>query len=127
MPKSEDAVKILTNITSLIDKNRDAKNLIPIEEVFNELVNISDENGIFNIYFELVLSLLFYDEDNVLYRYSKTNNIAFQLSLKEIINNIDPKLSIFYNFSNKNLKNIYSKKDSFKVDHMYRDLIALYK
>ena len=127
MPKSEDAVKILTNITSLIDKNRDTKNLITIEEIFNELVNISDENGIFNIYFELVLSLLFYDEENVLYRYSKTNNIVSQLSLKEIINNIDPKLSIFYNFSNKNLKNIYSKKDSFKVDHMYRDLIALYK
>jgi hypothetical protein len=63
----------------------------------------------------------------VLYRYSKSNNIVSQLSLKEIINNIDPKLSIFYNFSNKNLKNIYSKKDSIKVDHMYRDLIALYK
>jgi hypothetical protein len=126
-PKSEDAVKILTNITSLIDKNRDKKNIVPIEDIFNELINVSYENGIFNIYFELVLSLLFYDEENVLYRYSKTNEIVTQLSLKEIINNIDPKLSIFYNFSNKNLKSIYSKKDTFKVDHMYRDLIALYK
>ena len=126
LPFSEDAVKILTNITGLIDKNISKKNEISIINTFNKLIEISAENGIFNIYFELVLSLLFYNEDDVLFRYTD-KPIVKQLALKDIINNIDPKLSIFYNFGNKTVQKIFTTKKDDRVDHMYRDLINIYK
>jgi hypothetical protein len=126
MPFSEDAVKILKSITSLIDKNRSKKDLIDIKEIFDILIDISNQNGIFNLYFELVLSVLFYDEDGNLYRYSD-KEIVQQLSLKDVIDNIDPKLNIFYNFSSTTLNKIFSKKDIREIDHMYNDLIKIYK
>ncbi len=123
LPFSDDAVKLLREITSLIDKNNSSTD---IKKSFLKLAEISSYNGILNIYFELVLSLLFYDEDNVLYRYSD-KPIIKQLALKEVIENIDPKLTVFYNFSNKTIQKIFSMKNTFKVDHMYRDLIDIYK
>jgi len=126
LPFSEDAVKILNSITGLIDKNRDKKNLVPIEEIYDKLINVSDETDIFNVYFELVLSLIFYDEDDVLYRYSD-KPIVKQFALKDVINNIDPKLTIFYNFGNKTIQKIFTSRKNESVDHMYRDLINIYK
>jgi len=126
LPFSEDAVKLLREATGIIDKNNKKKKDINITQSFLDLMEISSYNGILNIYFELVLSLLFYDEDNILYRYSD-KEMDKQLALKDVIENIDPKLSIFYNFSNKTIKKIFSKKHDVYVDHMYRDLIDIYK
>ena len=123
LPFSEDAVKLLRETTALIDKN---SNSIDIQKSFVKLAEISAYNGILNIYFELVLSLLFYDEDNILYRYSNKEPVK-QLALKDVIENIDPKLTIFYNFSNKTIQKIFTTKNTFKVDHMYRDLVEIYK
>ena len=123
LPFSEDAVKLLRETTAIIDKNSSS---IDMKQSFLKLAEISAYNGILNIYFELVLSLLFYDEDNILYRYSDKEPIK-QLALKDVIENIDPKLTIFYNFSNKTIQKIFSTKNTFKVDHMYRDLIDIYK
>jgi len=128
LPYSEDAVKILKEITALIDKNNNINEEF-IKSTFHKLIDISDENGILNIYFELVMSLLYYDEDNVLYRYSEKEPQK-QFALKEIINNIDPKLSIFYNFSKKTIEKIFTNKkvsQSQNVFHMYRDLVSIYK
>ncbi len=126
MPFSEDAVKILKEITALIDKNISKKDQFDIYNTFDKLIEISDSNGILNIYFELVMSLLYYDEDNVLLRYTDKEPVK-QLALKDIIDNIDPKLNIFYNFSSSTLNKIYSKKDIKEVNHMYNDLIKIYK
>ena len=123
LPFSEDAVKLLRETSAIIDKNSSS---IDIKKSFLKLAEISAYNGILNVYFELVLSILFYDEDDVLYRYSNKEPVK-QLALKEVIENIDPKLTIFYNFSNKTIQKIFSTKSTFKVDHMYRDLIEIYK
>jgi len=126
MPFSEDAVKILKEITAVIDKNINKKDQFNIYETYDKLIEISEANGILNVYFELVMSLLYYDEDNVLLRYSDKEPVK-QLALKDIIDNIDPKLNIFYNFGSSTLNKIYSKKDITEVNHMYNDLIKIYK
>jgi len=127
LPYSEDAVKILKSITSLIDKNRSDNKLIPIEDIYHSLMDVSIENGIFNLYFELVLSLLFFCDDGKMLRYSDTDKIEKQLALRDVIDKIDPKLNIFHNFSNSNIQKIFAEESLDTVDHMYKDLINFYK
>jgi len=40
---------------------------------------------------------------------------------------LDPKLSIFYNFSNRIISKIYNKDVVGHVDHMYHDLLDVYE
>jgi len=127
LPFSEDAVKILKSITSLIDKNRSKKDIIPMEYIYDKLAEISIENDVFHVYFEMVMSLLFYCSDGKMYRYSETDEITQQRSLKDVIDFIDPKLNIFYNFSNSNIQKIFAEDEISSVDHMYKDLISFYK
>lgn len=125
LPHNDDSVKILNQIVSLIDKNRDETDLIPINEVYNQLVPIIRQNNILSVYFELIVSLLFYDEDNILFRYSDKEPIQ-QIALKNIIENIDPKLSIFYNFNNRAISNVYKKQFDRNTSHMYDELLKFY-
>ncbi len=73
----------------------------------------------------MILSLLFYDEEGVLIRYSD-DEIFKQVALKNIIEQLDPKLSIFYNFSNRAISNVYKAKFSKSTKHMYNDILDIY-
>ena len=127
LPFNDDSVKILNGIVSLIDKNRDADKgtLREISDIYENLVEVITQNNILSIYFEMILSLLFYDEEGVLIRYS--DDIVFkQVALKNIIEQLDPKLSIFYNFSNRAISNVYKAKFSKSTKHMYNDILDIY-
>ena len=126
LPFNDDSVKQLNNIVSYIDRNRDIEKLISIEDMYNFLLeNIILPNGILSIYVELVISLLYYDEDDIMIRYSKKSP-DHQTALKHVIDKLDPKLAIFHNFSNKAINRIYTTKVSGNLDHMYFDLINCY-
>ncbi len=126
LPFNDDSVKVLNGIVGLIDRNRDESSLIQPSDLYNQLEHVIEQNGILSTYLELVISLLYYDEDGVLLRYSpkEVNN---QVALKNIIEVLDPKLSIFYNFSNRIISKIYNKEVVEPVDHMYHDLLDIYR
>ncbi len=125
LPFNDDSVKVLNRIVGLIDRNRDAASLIQPSSLYDQLEIVIEQNGILSSYLELILSLLYYDEDGVLYRYSDKDPTA-QVALKNIVELLDPKLSIFYNFSNRIISKIYNKKVDRSIPHMYYDLIDIY-
>ena len=125
LPFNDDSVKQLNNIVGLIDKNRDASSLIDPSELYNQLELVIEQNGILSVYLELIISLLYYDEDGVLFRYT-TKEPTSQVALKNIIEVLDPKLSIFYNFSNRIISKIYNHQSVGHIDHMYHDLLDVY-
>jgi hypothetical protein len=125
LPFNDDSVKTLNNIVGLIDKNRDSGSLIPPDILFDKLAIVIEQNNILSVYLELIISLLFYDEDGVLYRYTN-KDLVTQVALKNVIEQLDPKLSIFYNLSNRVISKIYNTKVIGKVDHMFNDLIDVY-
>ncbi len=125
LPFNDDSVKVLNRIVGLIDRNRDASALIQPNDLYDQLELVIEQNNILSVYLELVLSLLYYDEDGILYRYSDKDPVA-QVALKNIVELLDPKLSIFYNFSNRIISKIYNKKVDVEIDHMYMDLIDCY-
>jgi hypothetical protein len=126
LPFNDDSVKLLNNIVGLIDKNRDSSSLIPIETLYDKLFEIIENNNILSVYLELIISLLYYDEDDILYRYSKKEPKS-QTALKSIIEHLDPKLGIFYNFNNRIISKIYNHKSIGEIPHMYHDLLEIYK
>jgi hypothetical protein len=125
LPFNDDSVKQLNNIVSLIDKNRDASSLIDPTVLYDKLEMVIEQNDILSVYLELIISLLYYDEEGVLYRYTD-KELSSQIALKNIIEVLDPKLSIFYNFSNRIISKIYNHKSIGHIDHMYRDLLDNY-
>jgi len=125
LPFNDDSVKILNGIVSLIDKNRKDDALRSINDIYGNLVEVITQNNILSIYFEMILSLLFYDEDGLLIRYSD-KEIVKQVALKNVIEQLDPKLSIFYNFSNRAISNVYKAKFSEGTTHMYNDILDIY-
>lgn len=128
LPFNDDSVKQLQMITSYIDKNRQGDEVITPEKIYEFLkMEIIEPNNILSIYVELILSILFYDEDGMMIRYSD-KNIDKQIALKNVIDHLAPQLSIFYNFSNKAISKIFlNKKDMNKINHMYFDLTDIYK
>lgn len=126
LPFNDDSVKVLNNIVGLIDRNRDASSLIDPQDLYDKLEIVIEQNGILSVYLELIISLLYYDEDGILYRYSEKEPTS-QVALKNIVELLDPKLSVFYNFSNRIISKIYNKEVLAKVDHMYHDLLDCYK
>lgn len=126
LPFNDDSVKQLNNIVGLIDKNRDASSLIDPGVLYDELELVIEQNNILSIYLELIISLLYYDEDGVLYRYTD-KKVDNQIALKNIIEVLDPKLSIFYNFSNRIISKIYNHESVGHIDHMYHDLLEIYR
>jgi len=126
LPFNDDSVKILNNIVGLIDKNRDSGSVIDPSILYDKLRTVIEQSGILSVYLELVISLLYYDEDGVLYRYTD-KPIDNQVALKNIIEVLDPKMSIFYNFSNRVISKIYNKDVKEKVAHMYDDLLDVYR
>jgi len=126
-PFNDDSVKQLNTIVGVIDKNRDIDHLINPTEMYEFLLdNIILPNGILSIFVELVMSILFFDEDNIMIRYSE-KEIDHQVALKNIIDTLDPKLAIFHNFSNKAINQIYTKKRDSSLDHMFFSLIDCYQ
>jgi len=126
LPFNDDSVKQLNNIVSIIDRNRDNENMLSLNEMYNFLLdNVVLPNGILSIFIELVIGILYYDENKVMIRYSKLP-IDHQIALKTVIDRLDPKLSIFHNFSNKAINRIYTTKIKENLDHMYSDLISCY-
>jgi hypothetical protein len=126
LPFNDDSVKVLNGIVGLIDKNRDAAAMIDPSDLYDQLEIVIEQNGILSVYLELIISLLYYDEDGMLYRYS-SKPPSTQTALKNIVEILDPKLSIFYNFSNRIISKIYNKEVIGKVDHMYHDLLDVYR
>jgi len=126
LPFNDDSVKQLNNIVGLIDKNREIGALIDPSILYDKLELVIEQNDILSVYLELIISLLYYDEDGVLYRYTSKEPHS-QIALKNIIEVLDPKLSIFYNFSNRIISKIYNHTSVGHIDHMYRDLLDIYK
>ncbi len=128
LPFNDDSVKVLNRIVGLIDRNRKESALIQPSDLYDQLEIVIEQNGILSSYLELIISLLYYDEDQVLYRYSEKPPVQ-QVALKNIVELLDPKLSIFYNFSNRIISKIYNhekKAGAEEIDHMYHDLISCY-
>ncbi len=125
LPFNDDSVKVLNRIVGLIDRNRDESSLIQPTDLYDQLEIVIEQNDILSAYLELILSLLYYDEDQVLYRYSDKKPVA-QVALKNIVELLDPKLSIFYNFSNRIISKIYNHAGGTDIPHMYEDLINIY-
>ncbi len=126
LPFNDDSVKQLNNIVSLIDRNRDSTALIDPDILYDELELVIEQNGILSVYLELIISLLYYDEDGVLFRYTD-KEVDNQIALKNIIEVLDPKLNIFYNFSNRIISKIYNHTSRGHIDHMYHDLLEIYR
>jgi hypothetical protein len=126
LPFNDDSVKQLNNIVGLIDKNREVGALIDPSDLYDQLELVIEQNGILSVYLELIISLLYYDEDGVLYRYTSKEPNS-QIALKNIIEVLDPKLSIFYNFSNRIISKIYNHTSIGHIDHMYHDLLEIYR
>ena len=89
--------EVRRQIKQTLDREKTA--LINPTELFTLLQEVIEQNNILSVYLELIISLLYYDEDGILYRYSN-KEISNQVALKNIIEVLDPKLGIFYNFSN---------------------------
>jgi hypothetical protein len=75
----------------------------------------------------MILSLIFYDEDDNICKYSD-KPACTQIALKNIIEKLDPKLSIFYNFSNRAIANVYKNENAGTegTGHMYNELLEMY-
>jgi hypothetical protein len=127
LPLNDDSVKKLQVITSYIDKNRDSDNLISPEEIYKFLKNeIIMPNDILSIYVELIIGILFYDEDGIMIRYSD-KEINFQLALKNVISHIDPRMSFFYGFNDGKISDCYdAETEGTVLKHMYQDLTDIY-
>jgi len=131
LPYNDDSVKILTSIVSIIDKNRPSSSSVFIEpeEIYNSLIEVITQNNLLSIYFEMILSLIFYDEDENICKYSDKPATS-QIALKNIIEKLDPKLSIFYNFSNRAIASVYKNENSDisngDTKHMYNELLEMY-
>lgn len=127
LPYNDDAVKLLTNIISIIDVNREGDNILSIEEMYYKLCdNIIFPNGIYSYLIELIISMMYYDEDGILLRYSDKPAYK-QIAIKNIISSLDPRLTIFYKLTNNAIYNILTSDKFETVDHMYYDLLRHYK
>jgi hypothetical protein len=129
LPFNDDSVKQLKNIVGMIDKARPSvsEDLISINDMYKFLLdNIVLPNGILSVYIELVISVLFFDEDDVMIRYSDKEP-EYQIALKSVIDKLDPKLSIFHNFSNKAINRIYTSDTDTNIEHMYNNLVDCYQ
>ena len=129
---SQDASKIIKDFADLVYRRRekDARDsnseLIPIENMYYEIVKIIFSGSyLLSVYIETILSALYYDEDNVNLRYSD-KPIVKQIPLKSVINELDPKLNIFYKLSNVSIRNIYENKSDYNLDHMMFRLTDCY-
>ncbi len=127
LPHNDDSVKKLQIITSYIDKNRKESELLSPEEIYNFLKNeIIMPNDILSIYVELLISILFYDEDGIMIRYSD-KPIYQQIALKNVVAHIDPKMSFFYGFNDGKISDCYDSDIRItNLDHMYQDLTDVY-
>lgn len=127
LPHNDDSVKKLQIITSYIDKNRVGEDLISPEEIYTFLKNeIIMPNDILSVYVELLIGILFYDEDGIMIRYSK-KPIAQQIALKNVVAHIDPKMSFFYGFNDGKISDCYDAIETNEhLDHMYQDLTDVY-
>ena len=125
-PFNDDSVKKLNNIIQVIDRDRKKEDLMSQEEMYKKLLQeIILPNGILSIYVELVMSILFFDENGVMCRYGGEPD--HQIALKNIIGTCDPKLTIFYNFNSTAVAKIL--KDSTKIlgaEHMYSNMLKLF-
>jgi len=127
LPYNDDAVKLLLNIISVIDINREGDKLMPKEEMYYKLCeNIIFPNKIYSYLIELIISMMYYDEDGVLSRYSSKQDYK-QFAIKNIISNLDPRLTIFYKLTDSSITNILTTNKFEEINHMYYDLLKYYK
>ena len=125
-PYNDDSVKKLNKIISIIDKDRSNENLISPEDMYSQLLDeVVLPNGILSIYIELIISLLYYDENGTIMRYG--GEAYTQIALKHVIIKSDPRLTIYYTFNASAISHIL--KDSHKrlgASHMYNDLLKVF-
>lgn len=125
-PFNDDSVKQLNKIINIIDRDRSKEQLMSPEDMYEALLDeIVLPNGILSIYIELIMSIMFFDEDDVMIRYGGEPD--HQTAIKNIIIKCDPRLTIFYTFNPSAVANILS--DGHKIlgaDHMYSDLLKVY-
>ena len=126
-PFNDDSVKQLNKIIQILDKDRADENLMSLTEMYNQLLDeIVLPNGIYSVFVELIMSLMFYDEEDVIIRYG--GEPYKQTALKKIIQKCDPRLSIFYNLNSNAMALIL--RDEHKIlgaKHMLSGLITPYK
>jgi hypothetical protein len=129
---NQDASKILKEFATLVYKRREAdardiaNELIPPMDMYSQIIDRIFEGAyLLSVYVESILSVLFVDEDNINMRYTD-KPIARQIPLKSTINELSPKLNLFYKLSSSNIKNVYER-ESADLDHMYFRLTECYR
>ena len=122
-PYNDDSVKQLNKILQVIDTDRKAENLMLPSEMYDILLEqIILPNGILSIYVELIISLLYFDENDIQIRYGGEPD--HQVAIKNIVNKIDPTLNIYYNFNEKSVANIHaSMEKKLGAEHMLSILL----
>ena len=122
-PYNDDSVKQLNKILQVIDTDRKAENLMLPSEMYEILLEqIILPNGILSIYVELIISLLYFDENDIQIRYGGEPD--HQVAIKNIVNKIDPTLNIYYNFNEKSVANIHaSMEKKLGAEHMLSILL----
>lgn len=128
-PYNDDSVKQLNNIIEIIGSDRGPdrkKSLMSLQEMYSKLLQeIVLPNGIFSIYIELIMSLLYYDEDDVMLRYGKEP--YSQVSIDNVITKCDPKLSIHYNLNENAISNILRFSDrKLGAEHMLSNSLKIF-
>lgn len=114
--KNEDVGAILNRLIRNISKNAEPENAIPVEELFiSTLSEILDAGIMYSSYIELLISMLYYDENNTILRYSNVSMqdgiidpVYKQVSMDNVLNMVNPKLVLFYDLNKEYIKNIYS-------------------
>ena len=125
-PYNDDSVKKLNNIIQVIDKDRTKDKLMDPVDMYKKLLDeIIIPNGILSIYVELVMSILFFDENGVMCRYGGEPD--HQIALKHIIRKCDPRLAIYYNFNASAVAQILRYSDRILgAEHMYSSMLKLF-
>ena len=128
-PFNDDSVKQLNNIIEIIgsDRGPDKKNdIMTLQEMYGKLLKeIVLPNGMYSIYIELIMSLLYYDKDQILIRYG--GDPVSQVSISNIIQACDPRLNIHYNLNEKAISNILRYTDrKLGAEHMLSKSLKMF-
>lgn len=120
--ENEDVTKIIKEVNNLLNTETE-KELVPLNETYNRLVNnILDVGFVYSSFVEVVLANCYVNKNNVIIRYAfcdpnEDNNIHKKYSIKLIHNLVESGiLSFLYEPNNQSLTKTYDKFDKINED-----------
>lgn len=124
MIQNQDAVASLEYIIGVMHSNDAPDLLLSYKQLLGKILTIKP---MYSSYVEALLSLTFFNSEDVNMRYIPDLNcetfeqITKQISLNDIVTMIDPKLILFYRMNKKSLFGLYNNTNN--IDHTYLDLL----